>query len=154
MSRWCEAMESATHLRLPWRLLREKLAPTQPGFPILDVHYKLTLELLDTDLIVSTMCFFNLIRWFVVLCSDFFFVVSLSRDNNKDRRYESIRFNTGKQKKRTASFVRCFKLMHTYQFAIYRKFSIYRHFIIEFSIIFSSLENCSCRLNKCCWFTV
>lgn len=54
MSRWCEAMESATHLGLPWRLLREKLAPLKPGFPPLDVHYNLTLELLDTDLIVST----------------------------------------------------------------------------------------------------
>lgn len=53
LSRWCEAMESATHLGLPWRLLREKLAPTQPGFPPLDVHYNLTLELLNTDLIVS-----------------------------------------------------------------------------------------------------
>lgn len=53
MSRWCEAMEAATHLGLPWRLLREKLAPVQPGSPPLDVHYKLTLELLDTDLIVS-----------------------------------------------------------------------------------------------------
>ncbi|XP_055314894.1 serine/threonine-protein phosphatase rdgC [Sitodiplosis mosellana] len=51
MSRWCEAMESATHLGLPWRLLREKLAPMQLGFPPLDVHYNLTLELLDTDLI-------------------------------------------------------------------------------------------------------
>lgn len=82
MSRWCEAMESATHLRLPWRLLREKLAPTQPGFPILDVHYKLTLELLDTDLIVSTMCFST---WFVdsLFCVRIFFVVSLSRDNKK-----------------------------------------------------------------------
>lgn len=53
MSRWCEAMEAATHLGLPWRLLREKLAPVQPGSPPLDVHYNLTLELLDTDLIVS-----------------------------------------------------------------------------------------------------
>lgn len=53
MSHWCEAMETATHLGLPWRLLRDKLAPIQPGFPPLDVHYNLTLELLDTDLIVS-----------------------------------------------------------------------------------------------------
>lgn len=53
MSRWCEAMEAATHLGLPWRLLREKLAPVQHGSPPLDVHYNLTLELLDTDLIVS-----------------------------------------------------------------------------------------------------
>lgn len=57
MSRWCEAMESATHLGLPWRLLRDKLAPIQPGFPPLDVHYNLTLELLDTDLIVSYTAF-------------------------------------------------------------------------------------------------
>lgn len=56
MSRWCEAMEAATGLGLPWRLLREKLAPMQLGFPPLDVFYNLTLELLDTDLIVSTRC--------------------------------------------------------------------------------------------------
>lgn len=54
MSRWCEAMEAATGLGLPWRLLREKLAPMQPDFPPLDVHYNLTIELLDTDRIVST----------------------------------------------------------------------------------------------------
>lgn len=49
-------MECATQLGLPWRLLRDKLAPIQPGSQPLDVHYKLTLELLDTDLIVSTQC--------------------------------------------------------------------------------------------------
>lgn len=54
LSKWCEAMETATHLGLPWRLLREKLAPIQPDVILTDVHYALTLQMLDTDLIVST----------------------------------------------------------------------------------------------------
>lgn len=52
LSAWCECMECATHLKLPWRLLREKLAPMKPGCQPLDVCYGLTLDLLDTDLIV------------------------------------------------------------------------------------------------------
>lgn len=48
-------MEAATHLGLPWRLLRDKLAPIQPDTAQTDVHYKLTLQMLDTDLIVSAM---------------------------------------------------------------------------------------------------
>lgn len=47
-------METATHLGLPWRLLREKLAPIQSDAVPTDVHYTLTLRMLDTDLIVST----------------------------------------------------------------------------------------------------
>lgn len=47
-------METATHLGLPWRLLREKLAPIQSDAVPTDVHYTLTLQMLDTDLIVST----------------------------------------------------------------------------------------------------
>lgn len=62
MSRWCEAMEVATGLGLPWRLLREKLAPIQPGFPPLDVHYNLTLDLLDTDLIVRIFDAYSILR--------------------------------------------------------------------------------------------
>lgn len=54
LSKWCEAMETATHLGLPWRLLREKLAPIQSEAVPTDVHYTLTLQMLDTDLIVST----------------------------------------------------------------------------------------------------
>lgn len=54
LSKWCEAMEAATHLGLPWRLLREKLAPIQSEAVPTDVHYMLTLQMLDTDLIVST----------------------------------------------------------------------------------------------------
>lgn len=52
-------MESATHLGLPWRLLRDKLAP--PDTPnSSDVSYNKTLELLDTDSIVSlyTFCYY------------------------------------------------------------------------------------------------
>lgn len=45
-------MEAATKLGLPWRLLREKLAPPSNDSPITDVNYKKTLEMLDTDLIV------------------------------------------------------------------------------------------------------
>lgn len=46
-------METATHLGLPWRLLRDKLAPIRPDSVPTDVHYSLTLQMLDTDLIVS-----------------------------------------------------------------------------------------------------
>lgn len=46
-------MEAATKLGLPWRLLREKLAPPDPDTPATDVNYKKTLEMLETDLIVS-----------------------------------------------------------------------------------------------------
>lgn len=69
-------MESATHLGLPWRLLRDKLAPIQPGFPPLDVHYNLTLELLNTDLIVSvfTSSFTNHAN---ILCRSFGFSFAL-----------------------------------------------------------------------------
>lgn len=47
-------MEAATRLGLPWRLLRDKLAPPDPDAPITDVNYKKTLEMLETDLIVSS----------------------------------------------------------------------------------------------------
>lgn len=69
-------MEAATNLGLPWRLLREKLAPAHADSPATDVHYNLTLEMLDTDLIVSTIsfpCYF----WFS------FFFFSFSVNNSK-----------------------------------------------------------------------
>lgn len=47
-------MEAATHLGLPWRLLREKLAPIHSDAVPTDVNYNLTLQMLDTDLIVSS----------------------------------------------------------------------------------------------------
>lgn len=47
-------MEAATKLGLPWRLLREKLAPPENGGVITDVNYRKTLEMLDTDLIVGS----------------------------------------------------------------------------------------------------
>lgn len=53
LSKWCEAMEAATKLGLPWRLLREKLAPPENDSVATDVNYRKTLEMLDTDLIVS-----------------------------------------------------------------------------------------------------
>ena len=46
-------MEAATHLGLPWRLLRDKLSPIDTNIPATDVNYKKTLEMLDTDLIVK-----------------------------------------------------------------------------------------------------
>jgi hypothetical protein len=46
-------METATNLRLPWRMLREKLAPVEKDEPLSKVHYSKTLDLLDTDEIVS-----------------------------------------------------------------------------------------------------
>lgn len=54
LSKWCEAMEAATKLGLPWRLLREKLAPPENDCVITDVNYRKTLEMLDTDLIVCS----------------------------------------------------------------------------------------------------
>lgn len=52
LSKWCEAMEAATKLGLPWRLLRDKLAPPETDSVNTDVNYRKTLEMLDTDLIV------------------------------------------------------------------------------------------------------
>lgn len=47
-------MEKATNLGLPWRLLRPRLAPSAPDDgPANEVNYLTTLELLDTDTIVS-----------------------------------------------------------------------------------------------------
>lgn len=46
-------MEVATKLGLPWRLLREKLAPPDLNTSLTDVNYKKTLEMLETDLIVK-----------------------------------------------------------------------------------------------------
>ncbi|XP_055371815.1 serine/threonine-protein phosphatase rdgC isoform X7 [Condylostylus longicornis] len=57
LSKWCEAMEEATALGLPWRLLREKLAPGPENVTpssSTEVNYNNTLELLDTDIIKST----------------------------------------------------------------------------------------------------
>lgn len=48
-------MEAATHLGLPWRLLRERLAPPDPEFVATCVHYNKTLELLDSDDMVSLL---------------------------------------------------------------------------------------------------
>lgn len=45
-------MENATHLGLPWRLLREKLTKLTHETSS-TVNYMSTLEMLDTDLIVS-----------------------------------------------------------------------------------------------------
>lgn len=54
LSKWCEAMEAATKLGLPWRLLRDKLAPPENDIAATDVNYRKTLEMLDTDLIVRS----------------------------------------------------------------------------------------------------
>lgn len=58
MNVWCVALENATQLQLPWRVLREKLAPgpivvKQNGVTYVD--YESTLELLDTDIVVSDL---------------------------------------------------------------------------------------------------
>ncbi|XP_059618091.1 serine/threonine-protein phosphatase rdgC [Phlebotomus argentipes] len=49
LAKWCEAMEAATFLGLPWRLLRDRLAPLDPNQPPTTVKYAKTLELLDSD---------------------------------------------------------------------------------------------------------
>ncbi|KAI8123477.1 Serine/threonine-protein phosphatase rdgC [Lucilia cuprina] len=53
ISKWCEAMEKATNLGLPWRLLRPRLAPSSDDCPANEVNYLTTLELLDTDTIIE-----------------------------------------------------------------------------------------------------
>ncbi|KAM7355408.1 retinal degeneration C isoform 2-T4 [Cochliomyia hominivorax] len=53
ISKWCEAMEKATNLGLPWRLLRPRLAPSSDDGPPNEVNYFTTLELLDTDTIIE-----------------------------------------------------------------------------------------------------
>lgn len=63
LSKWCEAMEAATNLGLPWRLLREKLAHSDFDTNSSDVQYNLTLEMLNTDMIVSAMVVVQRIRW-------------------------------------------------------------------------------------------
>ncbi|KAH8366824.1 hypothetical protein KR093_010079, partial [Drosophila rubida] len=50
ISKWCYVMEKVTKLGLPWRLLREKLAP---GTDSKSVNYFRTLDLLDTDVIME-----------------------------------------------------------------------------------------------------
>ncbi|XP_034481568.1 serine/threonine-protein phosphatase rdgC [Drosophila innubila] len=50
ISKWCHVMEEVTKLGLPWRLLREKLAP---GTDSQNVNYFRTLDLLDTDVIME-----------------------------------------------------------------------------------------------------
>lgn len=46
-------MEKATNLGLPWRLLRPRLAPSTDERSSNEVNYLTTLDLLDTDTIVS-----------------------------------------------------------------------------------------------------
>ncbi|XP_063696667.1 serine/threonine-protein phosphatase rdgC isoform X2 [Culicoides brevitarsis] len=51
LAKWCEALEAATHLGLPWRMLRERLSPPELDKPPTEVDYVKTLVLLDTDAI-------------------------------------------------------------------------------------------------------
>lgn len=62
IAKWCFVMESVTKLGLPWRLLREKLAP---GTDSQSVNYIRTLDLLDTDVIVSKEMKMKLIIYFI-----------------------------------------------------------------------------------------
>ncbi|XP_034133338.1 serine/threonine-protein phosphatase rdgC isoform X1 [Drosophila guanche] len=50
ITNWCYVMEKVTKLGLPWRLLRDKLAP---GTDSHMVNYNTTLDLLDTDVIME-----------------------------------------------------------------------------------------------------
>ncbi|XP_038109489.1 serine/threonine-protein phosphatase rdgC isoform X3 [Culex quinquefasciatus] len=54
ITKWCEALEAATNLGLPWRMLRDKLAPLDhptaaSTTAVAEVSYRKTLHLLDTD---------------------------------------------------------------------------------------------------------
>ncbi|XP_073843618.1 retinal degeneration C isoform X2 [Musca autumnalis] len=53
ISNWCDAMEKATNLGLPWRLLRPRLAPSTDERSTNEVNYLTTLDLLDTDTIIE-----------------------------------------------------------------------------------------------------
>ncbi|XP_058980041.1 serine/threonine-protein phosphatase rdgC [Musca domestica] len=53
VSHWCDAMEKATNLGLPWRLLRPRLAPSTDERSTNEVNYLTTLDLLDTDTIIE-----------------------------------------------------------------------------------------------------
>lgn len=57
LSQWSEAMESVTNFKLPWRLLREKLAVVNANNEIL---YQKTLEMIESDDIVSRYFLFCL----------------------------------------------------------------------------------------------
>ncbi|KAL7734450.1 hypothetical protein ACLKA6_010777 [Drosophila palustris] len=50
IAKWCHVMENVTKLGLPWRMLRDKLAP---GTDAQNVNYFRTLDLLDTDVIME-----------------------------------------------------------------------------------------------------
>lgn len=50
MSQWSESMEAVTNFKLPWRLLREKLAKVNQDNEII---YAKTLDMIDSDDIVS-----------------------------------------------------------------------------------------------------
>lgn len=50
LSQWSEAMENVTNFKLPWRLLREKLAVVNDNNEIL---YENTLQMIEDDDIVS-----------------------------------------------------------------------------------------------------
>lgn len=66
LSKWCESMEAATKLGLPWRLLREKLAPPDIDQSPTEVTYRRTLDMLEDDLIVSAGCRIDVVlRWAV-----------------------------------------------------------------------------------------
>ncbi|XP_055528213.1 serine/threonine-protein phosphatase rdgC isoform X2 [Wyeomyia smithii] len=54
VTKWCEALEAATNLGLPWRMLKDKLAPPDnagliANAPVTELCYRKTLHLLDTD---------------------------------------------------------------------------------------------------------
>lgn len=53
LAQWSEAMESVTNFKLPWRLLREKLAVVNENNEIL---YDKTLQMIENDDIVSNPC--------------------------------------------------------------------------------------------------
>ncbi|XP_029406562.2 serine/threonine-protein phosphatase rdgC isoform X2 [Bactrocera dorsalis] len=53
VAQWSDIMERVTQMSLPWRLMRDRLAPPfSPDEPNI-VNYLLTLELLETDVIVE-----------------------------------------------------------------------------------------------------
>lgn len=67
VAQWSDTMERVMQMSLPWRLMRDRLAPPfSPDEPNI-VNYLLTLELLETDVIVSVDSWKILKKFYIIL---------------------------------------------------------------------------------------
>lgn len=58
MSDWCRALETATELALPWRMLRDKLVALEPETQL--VKYSTTFDKINNSDITVSVCFIGL----------------------------------------------------------------------------------------------